>query len=27
MHNKFITDLMNLPDLVATDLIQTEEYL
>src|SRR6056297_159487 len=27
MHNKFITELMDLPDLVATDLIQTEEYL
>jgi len=27
MHNKFITNLMDLPDLVATDLIQTEEYL
>ncbi|TDX46410.1 hypothetical protein C7954_10652 [Halanaerobium congolense] len=27
MHNKFITDLMDLPDLVATYLIQTEEYL
>jgi transposase len=27
MHNNIITDLINLPDLVATDLIQTEEYL
>lgn len=27
MHTNFITDIMNLPDLVATDLIQTEEYL
>jgi len=27
MHSNFITDLINLPDLVATDLIQTEEYL
>jgi transposase len=27
MHNNLITDLMDLPDLVATDLIQTEEYL
>lgn len=26
MHNNLITDLMDLPDLVATDLIQTEEY-
>src|SRR6056297_1867606 len=27
MHNKFITKLMDLPDLVATELIQAEEYL
>ena len=27
MHNNLITDLMDLPDLVATDLIKTEEYL
>jgi len=27
MHNNLITDLMDLPDLVATDLIKTDEYL
>src|SRR6056297_1924327 len=27
MHNKFITKLMDLPDLVATDLIKTDGYL
>lgn len=27
MHNNLITDLLDLPDLVATELIQTEEYL
>ena len=27
MHNKLITDLLDLPDLVATELIKTEEYL
>jgi len=27
MHNNLITDLMDLPDLVATNLIKTEEYL
>ncbi|SFL92351.1 ISL3 family transposase [Halanaerobium salsuginis] len=27
MHNNLITDLLDLPDLVATELIQKEEYL
>ena len=27
MHNNLITDLLDLPDLVATELIQTEKYL
>jgi len=27
MHNNLITDLLDLPDLVATELIQTEELL
>jgi transposase len=27
MHNNLITDLLDLPDLVATELIKTEEYL
>ncbi|SIQ23230.1 ISL3 family transposase [Halanaerobium kushneri] len=27
MHNNLVTDLLDLPDLVATELIQTEKYL
>jgi transposase len=27
MHNNLITDLLDLPDLVTAELIQTEEYL
>jgi len=27
MHNELITNLMDLPDRIKTELIQTEEYL